>query len=455
MSCRKFLFAFLGVLVLSMLSSRSFAEHSANGLKILEEIEIGLVGLAEHTLPAVVNISPYVPPSPSILKQGETPKGRSTNAGAGVIIDGRNGYIVTNSHVVKKAEKILVTLYKGKELIGRVLGSDEETDLAVIKVDSEDPLPQVKLGDSSKLKVGQLVVAIGNPYGLHDTLSMGVISGLNRENINISRYEDFIQTDASINPGNSGGPLLNIRGEIIGINTAIIHYAQSIGFSIPSNVVRNVSNQIIETGEVQRGWLGVGIDFIPENIAKRDNIDSKEGVLVNSVFKDQPASNAGIKIGDIILKIGGIKVNSPGSMIKLIGNISPGQSVQIDILRKGEIKTVSVKLGKKENPKNQIAAIQRNAVTSLGAQLANIDPGLVEKFKTQETIGVIVVQVFPESSAERGGLKEGDIIKYINGKKISKKNEVDEILTQLNQENLNVRIERGEESLLLSLAPNK
>ncbi len=437
-----------------MSSSRTFAEHSANGLKILEEIEIGLVGLAEHTLPAVVNISPYVPPSPSILKQGDAPKGRPTNAGAGVIIDGRNGYIITNSHVVKKAEKILVTLYKGRELIGSVLGTDEETDLAVIKVESEGPLPQVKLGDSSKLKVGQLVVAIGNPYGLHDTLSMGVISGLNRENINISRYEDFIQTDASINPGNSGGPLLNIRGEIIGINTAIINYAQSIGFAIPSNVVKNVSNQIIETGEVQRGWLGVGIDFIPEDIAKKENIDSKDGVLVNSVFEDQPASNAGIKNGDIILKIGGVKVNSPGSMIRLIGNITPGQSVQIDILRKGVLKSVSVRLGKKEDPKDQIAAIQRNAVTSLGAELANIDSGLVEKFNTKEKNGVIVIQVFPESSAARGGLKEGDIIKYINGKKISKKNEVDEILTQVNQEKLNVRIERGEESHLLSIAPN-
>ena len=210
------------------------AGHSAKGLKLLEEVEEGFVGLAEHTLPSVVNISPYVPPSPSVRRQSDPNRSRPTNAGAGVIIDGENGYIVTNSHVVRQSQKVQILLYSGEEMIGKVLGTDEETDLAVIKVESSRPLPSVSLGDSSKLKVGQFVVAIGNPYGLHDTFSFGVISGLNRENVNISRYEDFIQTDASINPGNSGGPLLNIKGEVIGINTAIINYAQSIGFCNPS-----------------------------------------------------------------------------------------------------------------------------------------------------------------------------------------------------------------------------
>ena len=186
------------------------AGHSSKGLKLLEEVEAGLVGLAEHTLPSVVNISPYVPPSPSIRRQRDSNRSRPTNAGAGVIIDGVKGYIVTNSHVVRHAEKVQITLYGGEELVGQVLGTDEETDLAVVQVESSKPLPSVELGDSSQLKIGQLVVAIGNPYGLHDTFSFGVISGLNRENVNISRYEDFIQTDASINPGNSGGPLLNL-----------------------------------------------------------------------------------------------------------------------------------------------------------------------------------------------------------------------------------------------------
>ena len=178
------------------------------------------------------------------------------------------------------------------------------------------------------MKVGQFVVAIGNPYGLHDTFSFGVISGLNRENVNISRYEDFIQTDASINPGNSGGPLLNIRGEVVGINTAIINYAQSIGFAIPANIVKNVAQQIIENGSVNRGWLGVGIEYIPEDVAKSANIKKGDGVLVNSVFEKQPAYKAGIKVGDIILKIGGATVSSPNSMIRLIGNVSPGQICQ-------------------------------------------------------------------------------------------------------------------------------
>jgi len=325
---------FVCALVLSfclVMPSVAVAGHSAKGLKILEEVEEGFVGLAEHTLPSVVNISPYVPPSPSVRRQSDPNRSRPTNAGAGVIIDGLNGYIVTNSHVVRQSQKVQIQLYGGEELVGQVLGTDEETDLAVVKVEASHPLPSVILADSSQLKVGQFVVAIGNPYGLHDTFSLGVISGLNRENVNISRYEDFIQTDASINPGNSGGPLLNIRGEVVGINTAIINYAQSIGFAIPANIVKNVSHQIIENGSVSRGWLGVGIEHVPDDVAKVANLQSGGGVLVNSVFEKQPAFNAGIKVGDIILKIGGAEVNSPNSMIRLIGNVSPGQKVMLDI----------------------------------------------------------------------------------------------------------------------------
>ncbi len=428
------------------------AGHSAKGLKLLEEVEEGFVGLAEHTLPSVVNISPYVPPSPSVRRQSDPNRSRPTNAGAGVIIDGVNGYIVTNSHVVRQSQKVQITLYGGEELVGQVLGIDEETDLAVIKVESSQPLPSVLLGDSSKLKVGQFVVAIGNPYGLHDTFSFGVISGLNRENVNISRYEDFIQTDASINPGNSGGPLLNIRGEVIGINTAIINYAQSIGFAIPANIVKNVTQQIIENGSVSRGWLGVGIEYVPEDVAKNANIKKGGGVLVNSVFDKQPASIAGIKVGDIILKIGGATVNSPNSMIRLIGNVSPGQFIKLDVLRNGEHKTFSVQLAQKDDPKHQLAALGKRKLPQLGFVWDDLNEAASQAQESDLKQGVRVTQVLPHSEAENEGIREGDVITAINGKQVAGKKEFEDFLQESSHErSLSLLVDRDNVSILFNL----
>jgi len=446
---------FASALILSLglvYASGADASHSAKGLRLLEEVEEGFVGLAEHTLPSVVNISPYVPPSPSVRRQSDPNRPRPTNAGAGVIIDGVNGYIVTNSHVVRQSPKVHILLYSGEELVGHVLGTDEETDLAVIKVESAKPLPSVSLGDSSKLKVGQFVVAIGNPYGLHDTFSFGVISGLNRENVNISRYEDFIQTDASINPGNSGGPLLNIKGEVVGINTAIINYAQSIGFAIPANIVKNVSGQIIENGWVSRGWLGVGIEFIPEHVAKEANIRKQDGVLVNSVFEKQPAYKAGLKVGDIILKIGGATVNSPNSMIRLIGNVSPGQHVKLDVLRNGEHKTFSVQLARKEEPKHQLAALKKKEPPSLGFVWDDLSEVTPEAQKLKLKQGVRVIQVLPHSEAEKEGIREGDVITSVNGKTIAGKKEFEDFLKESSDEKtLSLWVDRDSESILFNL----
>ena len=210
---------------------------------VLEQVEQELVSLADKVRPAVVSLSPYI--AKGAIGQGLPRKGRPANAGSGVIFDAEKGLIVTNSHVVRNVLKILVTFKDGNKIVGEVLGVDEDTDLAVVQVTNSQPLTAVKFADSSKVKIGQLVVAVGNPYGLNDTTTFGIVSGLKRENVNLSRYEDFIQTDASINPGNSGGPLLNIKGEVIGINTAIINYAQSIGFSIPSNMVVHIVTQLV------------------------------------------------------------------------------------------------------------------------------------------------------------------------------------------------------------------
>ena len=378
----------------------------STGSNLLADLEDALVSLADKVRPSVVSLSAYVPPSPSIRRQGNN-SGMPASAGSGVIIDGINGIIVTNGHVVRGSGKVKVTLLGGEEKVGTVLGADEDTDIAVVQIETENPLSTSVLGDSSGLKIGQLVVAVGNPYGLNDTLTFGIISGLNRENVNLSRYEDFIQTDASINPGNSGGPLLNIRGDIIGINTAIINYAQSIGFAIPSNIVRNVVDDLLKFGEVRRGWLGVGIELVTEKIAQQVKGKVGEGVWVNSVFEGDPAHQAGIRIGDVILKIGGTSVGSPNRMIRLIGAFSPGQSVNLDILRDGKRKVVTVKLKSQVKRPNKVfkKSLQDIDKSPLGLEVESID----------DDKGLVISMVYPGSVADENGLKVGDRIEAVNG----------------------------------------
>ena len=392
---------------------------------ILEQVEKELVELADRVRPAVVSLSPYI--AKGAVRQGLPNRGRPANAGAGVIYNAERGLVVTNSHVVRNVERIKVILKDGREIIGEVLGTDEDTDLAVVHISSKTPLAEVKFGDSSKIRVGQLVVAVGNPYGLNDTTTFGIISGLKRENINLSRYEDFIQTDASINPGNSGGPLLNIKGEVIGINTAIINYAQSIGFSIPSNMVKHVVEQLVEHGEVHRGWLGVGIDPVSEEVAKRSKVQVGEGVIINSVFEGDPADMAGLKVGDIILKIGGSEINSPNSMIRVIGAITPGQTINLDILRDGKPKLVPVKLESRKKRTTQLATLSPMRSSGLGFTVVNSEKG------SKLPGGALVSQVDPESHAALKGLRSGDLIVAVNGENVENQHEFDGLVGKIQQ----------------------
>ena len=385
---------------------------------ILEQVEKELVELADRVRPAVVSLSPYI--AKDAVRQGLPKRGRPANAGAGVIYNAERGLIVTNSHVVRNVQKIKVTLMGGREIIGEVLGADEDTDLAVVQILSKTPLAEVKFGDSSKVRVGQLVVAVGNPYGLNDTTTFGIVSGLKRENINLSRYEDFIQTDASINPGNSGGPLLNIKGEVIGINTAIINYAQSIGFSIPSNMVKHVVEQLVDHGEVHRGWLGVGIDPVSEEVANRAaKAQVGEGVIINSIFEGDPADMAGLKVGDIILKIGGSEITSPNSMIRVIGAMTPGQTINLDILRKGKHSVVPVKLESRKRRTTQLATLPPMRSSGLGFTVANSEKG------SKLPRGALVSQVSPQSPAALMGLRSGDLIVAVNGETVENQHEFD------------------------------
>ena len=410
------------VLLKSILLLLFFVVPISSQAGILEQVERELVELADHVRPAVVSLSPYI--AKGAIGEGLPRKGRPANAGAGVVYNAEKGLIVTNSHVVRSVNKIKVTFKDGREIIGEVLGADEDTDLAVVHVLSDTPLAEVKFGDSSKVRVGQLVVAVGNPYGLNDTTTFGIISGLKRENVDLSRYEDFIQTDASINPGNSGGPLLNIKGEVIGINTAIINYAQSIGFSIPSNMVKHVIEHLVEHGEVHRGWLGVGIDLVTEEVAKEAHGQEGKGVIINSVFEGDPAFLAGLKVGDIILKIGGSDIDSPNKMIRVIGAITPGQTINLDILRDGKSQVVPVKLESRKTQTAQLSSSHSFSQSKLGFSVEN------PKTDNNYPNGVFVSKVSPDSSAGLKGLQSGDLITAINGDAVENQLEFDRLLNE-------------------------
>jgi len=397
-------------LSLSAVSPSIGSAKEVSGLKALTELQDVFVELADKVTPSVVNISTGTATPP---KSGERFRQRpdSPSSGSGVIID-KDGYIVTNNHVVGDADEVEVRLLDKRKFTGKVVGRDPDTDLAVVKVESKTPLPTVPLGDSTQVKVGQWVVAVGNPFGLEHTLTVGVVSALKRENVNLSRYEDFIQTDASINPGNSGGPLFNIRGEVIGINTAIINFAQGIGFAIPSKMVQDIYPQLIAKGRVSRGWLGVGIQTVTEELATQFNLDKEQGVLVNEVFDGEPAQKAGVQPGDIILKVDGAAVDTPSSLAKVVAGLTPGKPAKLKVLRNGEAVELSVLLSERKDESETPQVIPVKTPESiLGLGIEDITKETADRLKLKDTSGVLVTKVDEDSLAGRGGIKEGDVIK--------------------------------------------
>lgn len=267
------------------------------------------------------------------------------NLGSGVIFS-RKGYILTNYHVVENAEYLLVQLSDNRQFEGTIVGADKKTDLAVIKINSFRSFPYAPLGDSDKLQVGQWVIAIGNPYGLDRTVTVGVVSAKGRSDIGITTYENFIQTDASINPGNSGGPLLDLEGNVVGINTAIIGEGTGIGFAIPIDMAKLISDDLIKNGEVERGWLGIGIQSLTPELAKTFKTNFQKGVLVNKVIPETPAFKGGVKPGDIIVQFDGNLVTSPKELQKMAAFSKIGKTVEIKVLRNGEFKAIKVKIEK-------------------------------------------------------------------------------------------------------------
>src|SRR5881396_2899831 len=445
----------LGFLTVTPFSGVTFADE-LTGIRLLEEIQNVFINLADRVKPAVVNISPVSVST----KSSESPRERGQNnpgTGSGVIVD-KDGIVVTNNHVVGDAKEVEVRLSDKSKYVGQVIGRDPDTDLAVVKLTADRALPTVPFGDSSKVRVGQWVMAVGNPFSLDRTVTVGVVSGLERDAVRLSRYEAFIQTDASINPGNSGGPLFNLKGEVIGINTAIINFAQGIGFAIPSNMVLQVVDQLRSRGKVVRGWLGVGIQEVTAELAGKFGIKDTDGVLVNDVFENEPAYRAGIKPGDIISKVNGRPIETPSGLSRSVAALLPGAKIDLEIVRNGERRQVVVDLGERKEDA-VVASIPPPPPVpelKLGINVQDLTPELAEKFKIKDKKGALVGKVEVGSAAQEQGLREGDLIKEVNRQPVTTADEFKSAVAQVKKgDSVLLRVVRENRAFYSVLVPKE
>jgi serine protease Do len=358
---------------------------------------------------------PGLPQSP--VPQGE----RVIGQGSGFVFAARDGllvdktYILTNNHVVENAEKIRVTVQDGREFEARITGRDPQSDLALVEINTIG-LPALRWGDSSQLEVGEWVVAIGNPFGLSHTLTVGVVSAKGRTSVGISDYEDFIQTDAAINPGNSGGPLVNLEGDVVGINTAIFSRSggyMGVGFAIPSNLAIAIANQLLEHGEVTRGYLGVVIQALTPELARSFDMQPGQGVLVAQVSEASPAAAAGLRPGDVIVEFRGEPVTDVGSFRNRVSLTPPATTEALTILRDGKRKTLRVTFGRlTEAVTESPGAVQGSA--AIGLTVQTLTPQMAEQLDATPGQGVVVTEVMPGSVAARSGIETGSIILQVN-----------------------------------------
>ncbi len=378
--------------------------------------------------------------------------------GSGVIIKS-DGYIVTNNHVIDQADEIRVS-YQGKEYEAEVVGTDPLTDVAVIKIDGQD-FPTVRLGDSDELQVGEWVLAIGNPFDsiLQNTVTAGIVSAKGRSGLALGgsqgiQYQDFIQTDAAINPGNSGGALVNLRGELVGINTAIVGQANvGIGFAIPVNMVKHVMKQLVEKGRVVRGFLGVNIQQVDEKLAKSFGLDKTTGVLVTQVQEDTPADKAGLKSEDIILEVNDEKMDSVEELQRVIAAYAPGTKVSLDVWRNEEIKTVKVKLGERPGAEKVAQTPETtSAIEKLGFEVQALTDDLAERLGYEDEAGVVVADVRRNSIADLEGIRKGDLITAVNRREIKTLGDFNREMENIEADELVLfRLKRGNVSLFAAL----
>ena len=421
-----------------------------------------LAPMVKRTAPAVVNIAtrgsvevrggnpfmddPFFRRFFDMPDQQQQPRRRQTqSAGSGVIVNAREGLVLTNAHVIEGAEEISVTLQDDRTFQAEVVGSDPATDVALLRIDAQN-LDELKLADSSRVEVGDFVVAIGNPFGLGHTVTSGIVSALGRSGINPDGYEDFIQTDASINPGNSGGALVNLRGELVGVNSAILSRGGGnigIGFAIPSNMARTVMDQLLEFGEVRRGLLGVNIYTITPDIAEAYGVKETQGALVSQVMADSSAEKAGVQVGDIIRKVDGKAINNAQDLRNTIGLKRSGDTVELELLRDGRSRKVKAQLGE-QTPSVQVAAEDIHQGLQ-GAELETLD---ASSPRYEGEAGVLVANVAPGSPAAQRGLRPGDVVVGVNRRKVTNLKEFQE---NAQGQSLLLNIRRGNATLLLPI----
>src|SRR5215472_1868178 len=384
---------------------------------------------------------------------GRMPRGgsqRQTGLGSGFLID-RNGTILTNYHVVDGAQKISVTLSDGKTYDAKVIGKDQKTDIAVVKIDAGQDLPAVTLGDSDRLEVGEWVMAIGNPFGLDHTVTSGIVSAKGRQ-IGQGPYDNFIQTDASINPGNSGGPLINLRGEVVGITTAI--YSQSggnigIGFAIPINLVKELLPQL--RGKGTRGYLGVLIQKVTPEIADSLGMDRGRGALVANVSKDGPAEKAGVKVGDVIIEFDGKEIKDSGDLPIVVARTPVDRKVRMKVLRDKKELQLTVSVGELKDEEVVASAPEKG---ELGMTVQRLTPQIAESLGLEKAEGVVVSAVDPGSAADEAGIRRGDVILEVDRKPIRNIDEYKKSLAGVRKgKGVLLLVRRGESTLFLALKP--
>ncbi len=442
------------------------------------------VEVAKAVTPTVVNIStsrisrlpeghagaPFDDPffrrffGDELFRRFEAPKDRRERSlGSGVIADA-GGYIITNNHVVSKADEIRILFSDKRSFTAKVVGTDPKTDIAVIKVDAND-LPTIPWADSDKLQVGEYVLAVGNPFGLNQTVTMGIVSAVGRANVGIAEYEDFIQTDAAINPGNSGGALVNARGELVGINTAIFSQSggyMGIGFAVPSNMVRSVMEQLIKGGKVVRGYLGVSIQELTQDLAKQFGVADTKGVLISDVLADSPAKHAKLERGDVIVEFDGRAVENPTQFRNLVAQTPIGKKVRVKLLRGGKERDLEVTIAEQpktmaqpESPEDERGEA-RSAGAFAGMDVRELTPELARRFNLprDDRGGVIVTRLAEGSPAAEAGVQAGDVITEVNRKPIAKLRDFEKAAASLSaKDSALVLVVRNGRNFYLTIKP--
>lgn len=433
---------------------------------------MGFAPLFKTALPAVVSIT-----STRIVKTQQSPlfndpffqqffggqlprqpqQQRERGLGSGVIIS-PEGYILTNNHVVDKGTDIKVILPDKRRFTGKVVGTDPQTDIAVVKIDATG-LPTIPLGDSSKLAVGDYAFAIGNPFGVGETATMGIISATGRNGLSIEDYEDFIQTDAAINPGNSGGALLNARGELIGVNTAILSGGggnQGIGFAIPINMAKYVMEQILKHGKVVRGYIGVGIQEVTPELAKAFNATAEKGALISSVDSNGPGAKAGLQRGDVITELNGQPIDGPNDLRLKVGTLTPGTTVHLKVERGGQTRDVSLALGEAPSTKGAANTPSGSAENSpmRGVQVDELTSDIRQQLGLKPDVkGVVVTEVPDDSPAADAGLQRGDVIEQINRRPVNSVADYQRLIEQTGKQSLVLLINRGGNTNFMVVQP--